>query len=103
MTQAGLILLLVLALSASSFAGEIYGNIGDGAKPIAGARIEVLSPKRPSAVSDASGGYRIFIPEEGRFQLRVLYGGQASTITVYSYQRAVRYVWCWNREGGRPP
>jgi hypothetical protein len=92
-------LLLFSFLCSSCWGGEIYGNISEGVTPVRGARVEVQSPGRPSSTSDANGAYKVFVPELGKFQMKVGYGGQAPTITVYSYPRSVRFDLALEKKG----
>ena len=100
MRTAGAVMFFLAIGSPVCLGGEIYGTISDGVRPVRGAQIEVLSPGRPTAVSDANGMYKVFVPEQGKFRLKLSHGGQAPVITVFSYQQSVRYDLILENRGG---
>jgi len=67
--------MLCLAIPcASALAGEIYGTIKEGGKPVkGGTKVEVKCAKGGySAETDKLGSYRLFVPEQGKCTLSVL-------------------------------
>lgn len=82
------------------WSGEIYGNISDGVRPIQGARVTIQSRGTPTAVSDANGSYKVYVPAQGKFYLTLLYGRQTLSIPVFSYPQSVRYDLILENRGG---
>jgi hypothetical protein len=99
MKMTGYILLLFSVPCSTCWGGEIYGNISEGVTPVRGARVEVQSPGKPTSISDANGAYKVFVPMQGKFPMKVAYGGQTPTITVYSYPRSVRFDLALEKKG----
>lgn len=91
-------ILLVLSLVLVSFsmlAGELYGTITDGAKPISeGVKVQIVSTKAAySTQTDKYGSYRIYVKEKGRCTLTVLYRSRSIPAEIFSYDRSLRYDW----------
>jgi hypothetical protein len=90
---------LVVLSPSLVFAGEIYGNIKEGQKPIKeGIKVEIVNPNDPcdvlaSTETGKRGSYSLYLDREGRFKLRVFYGDprQLPEIDVYLYKEPVRY------------
>jgi hypothetical protein len=76
-------------------AGEIFGTISDGGKPVpAGTKIEITAAgKTYAGESDKFGSYHVFVNEKGKCTLAVLYKEQKPAADIFSYDRATRYDW----------
>jgi hypothetical protein len=88
--------LLALLLSASSLvAGEVFGTITDGNKPVAaGVKVELaISGKAYSAETDKFGSYRIVVKEKGKCVLTVRLREQLPSVELFSYDKSTRYDW----------
>ena len=90
------IALLALLLSASPLlAGEVFGTITDGKKPVAaGVKVELaVSGKTYSAETDKFVSYRIVVKEKGKCVLTVRLGEQSPSVELFSYDKSTRYDW----------
>jgi hypothetical protein len=97
--------MLCLAISCTSaMAGEIYGTVKEGGKPIkAGTKVEVKCPKgNYGAETDKLGSYRVFVPEQGKCTLSVKSGDVAPQMTVHSFEDSTRYNLLLEKKDGKP-
>jgi hypothetical protein len=96
--------LLALLLSASgAAAGEVYGTIIDGSKPVpAGVRVEIITTGKVYTVeTDKFGSYRIFAKEKGKCKLTVHLKEQSPSIELFSYDKSTRYDWVLDTKDGK--
>jgi len=97
--------LLCLAISCTAaLAGEFYGTIKEGGKPIkAGAKVEVKCAKGSySAETDKLGSYRLFAPEQGKCTLSVKSGDGSPQMTVTLFEDSARYNLVLEKKDGKP-
>ena len=97
--------MLCLAIACTTaLAGEFYGTIKEGGKPIkAAAKIEVKCAKGSySAETDKLGSYRLFVPEQGKCALSVKSGDAAPQMTVHSFEDSARYNLVLEKKDGKP-
>lgn len=96
-------LCLAIPLSAA-LAGEIYGTIKEGGKPVkAGTKVAVECAKKSySAETDKLGSYRLFVPEQGKCTLTVKSADGAPQTTVHSYEDSARYNLVLEKKDGKP-
>ena len=97
--------LLCLAIScATALAGEFYGTIREGGKPVkAGTKVDVKCAKGAySAETDKLGSYRLFVPEQGKCVLSVKSGDAAPQMTVHSFEDSARYNLVLEKKDGKP-
>ena len=99
MKQLTFCVVLGLLWSTAVWGGELYGTITEGGKALKEVKVEVQAPSKPSAVTDAFGAYRLFVPEQGKFKPTVDYGGQTPSLDVFSYDRSVRYDLLLEKKG----
>ncbi|MGE5790500.1 MAG: hypothetical protein ACM33C_06500 [Syntrophaceae bacterium] len=100
-----LLAMLCLAISCTTaLAGEIYGTVKEGGKPIkAGTKIEVKCAKGSySAETDNLGSYRLFVAEQGKCTLSVKSGDVAPQMTVNSFEDSARYNLVLEKKDGKP-
>lgn len=98
------VVLLALLLSASPvLAGEVFGTITDGSKPVAaGVKVEIaVSGKVYSAETDKFGSYRIIVKEKGKCTLTVHIREQSPSVELFSYDRSTRYDWVLQTKDGK--
>jgi hypothetical protein len=96
---------LCLAIFCSAApAGEFYGTIKEGGKPVkAGTKIEVKCAKgNYGAETDKLGSYRLFVPEQGKCALSVKSGDVAPQMTVHSFEDSARYNLVLEKKDGKP-
>jgi hypothetical protein len=84
--------ILIAFCGTVGFAGEIFGTIKEGGKPvIKGTKIEIVTAhKTYSAETDNYGSYRFFIPEKGKAALKVTINKQSASIDIFSYEKSTR-------------
>jgi len=96
--------ILCLAISCTTaLAGEIYGTVKEGGKPIkAGTKVEVKCAKGSySAETDKLGSYRLFAPEQGKCTLSVKSGDGAPQMTVTLFEDSARYNLVLEKKDGK--
>jgi hypothetical protein len=84
-------------------AGEIYGTVKEGGKPVkAGTKVEVRCAKGSYATeTDKLGSYRLFLPEEGKCTLSVRSGDAAPQMAVHSFEDSARYNLVLEKKDGK--
>jgi len=96
--------MLCLAMACTTaHAGEFYGTIKEGGKPVkAGTKVEVKCAKGSySAETDKLGSYRLFVPEQGKCALSVKSGDAAPQMTVHSFEDSTRYNLVLEKKDGK--
>ena len=96
------VMLLVLVPSLA-IAGEVYGTIKEGGKPVKdGLKVELAcGGKTVAGQTDKFGGYRLFAPEEGKCTLTLTIGDERPSVTVQSFQDSARYNLVLERKDGK--
>lgn len=93
---------------ASSFAGEIYGTIKEGDKPVPkGIAVSIMpggtddraQPTPKPSETDDYGNYRVIVPETGKCTITVKFKEQSVTAEVQSYSTPVRFDWVLVKTG----
>ena len=99
-----LAILCLAILCTSALAGELYGTIKEGGKPVkAGTKVEVKCAKGSyGAETDKLGSYRVFVPEQGKCALSVKSGDAAPQMTVHSFEDSTRYNLFLEKKDGKP-
>jgi hypothetical protein len=98
------ILLLALLLTAPPvLAGEVFGTITDGSKPVtAGVKVEIaVSGKVYTAETDKFGSYRIVVKEKGKGIFTVSIKEQSPSHELVSYDKSTRYDWILETVDGK--
>jgi hypothetical protein len=98
----GVVLALLLSVS-PVLAGEVYGTITDGSKPVAaGVKVEItVSGKVYTTGTDKFGSYRIVVKEKGRCTLTVHVNEQSPSSNLFSYDKSTRYDWILETKDGK--
>jgi hypothetical protein len=96
-----LVLLVLLSLPASGWAGEIYGTIKEGGRPVKKAPVEISSPNNTvyKGSTDDFGNYRIIVAETGKCTITVQFNGAPAKAEVESYPTPVRFNWLVEKSG----
>jgi hypothetical protein len=96
--------LAVLCSFSLAAAGEIYGTITEGNKPVAqGLKVEVsIAGKTYAGEANKFGAYRIFVQEKGKCTLTVSVKGVAANAELFSYDKSTRYDWIVEVQDGKP-
>ena len=95
--------LLLLAASGIAAAGEVYGTITEGGKPVAaGLKVEIKAKDAAyQTETDKFGGYRIFVKEKGKCALTLHVAEQAPSAELISYDKSTRYDWLLETADGK--
>jgi hypothetical protein len=96
--------MLCLAISCTTaLAGEIYGTVKEGGKPIkAGTKVEVKCAKGSySAETDKLGSYRLFVQEQGKCTLSIQSSDGSPQMTVNSFEDSARYNLVLEKKDGK--
>jgi hypothetical protein len=101
MKRAGILLLLILGISAVGFAGKIYGSLSEGGKTVGqNVKVEVTCGNNNySAQTDAYGSFKLFVPDKGKCTLKVYYQGQTPSFGINSYEGPVQYDLILEKQG----
>jgi hypothetical protein len=93
----------LLLFASPLFAGEVFGSITDGNKPVAaGVKVEIaVSGKAYTAETDKFGSYRIVMKEKGKCTLTVHLRDQSPSVDLFSYDRSTRYDWILQTKDGK--
>ena len=86
---------LLFFVSASAWAGELYGSISEGDKAV-GEKVKIdvaAAGKSYSSETDKNGSYRLFVKEKGKCTITVHYKDQPVAAELFSYDKSVRYDW----------
>ena len=91
-----LVIVSVALLASNAHAGKIFGDISFGGKPVAaGIKVKVTKPGAgtvaDTSATDKFGSYKLFVKEEGKATLTVLYEGKALELPIFSNKEATRY------------
>ncbi len=103
MKLSGIALLALLLFAGRVSAGEVYGTISEGGKPVpAGVKLNiVVSGKTYPAETDKFGSYRVVVKEKGKCTLTVHLREQAASVALFSYDRSTRYDWILETKEGK--
>jgi hypothetical protein len=96
--------LLALTLCASRVtAGELYGTITDGGKPVAqGVKIEFTAAGVAyPGETDKFGSYRVYVKGKGKCTLTLHVRDQSPTVGLVSYDNSTRYDWTLETKDGK--
>jgi hypothetical protein len=95
--------MLFVAAPALVCAGEIYGSIKEGGKPIKeGVKVELAcAAKTVAGETDKYGAYRVFAQEQGKCTLTVRVGDEAPSIAVESFEDSARYNLILEKKDGK--
>jgi hypothetical protein len=94
MMKAIVVVAFLVALSAASaLAGEIFGTLSEGTKPVdAGVKVDIsIAGKSYAGETDKFGSFRLIVKEKGKCTLTVRYKDQAPSFQLVSYDKAARY------------
>ena len=103
MNRLAIAAVLILAVTSAAVAGNVYGSISEGGKPVAqGVKIEVTcGANKYSAETDASGTYKVFVKDQGKCAFHVAYQGQNPTFEINSFEGSVQYDLVLEKQGAQ--
>ena len=101
MNMVRFILLALTLFAASSYAGEIYGTIKEGDKPVGkDTKLEIKSAaKTYPAVTDEFGNYRVIVVETGKCEITIHFKDQPISGEIQSYWNPSRFDWALEKSG----
>jgi len=83
---------LALTLATPSAPGEIFGDLREADKYIAGAKLELRCGAETAAVqTDSTGSYRVRVKSGGRCSLTVTHEGQTASLEIVVFDQPARY------------
>jgi hypothetical protein len=85
---------LVMAASAPSFAGEVFGKITMKGAPVGDAATvgaECGAKSFPAKATDKSGAYHLIVSQTGKCALVIAYKGATARLDMVSHDDAVQY------------
>jgi hypothetical protein len=101
MRMTRLLLFSIVFLPSIASAGQIYGNLKEGDRPVRqGVTVQVTcrNPTPYQGQTDAYGSYSINVRESTNCELKVLYDGCTPTIQIYSEDEPIRYDFVIQKE-----
>ncbi len=103
MRATGIILLMLVLTASWALAGELYGTITDGKKPVAaGLKVDItVSGKVVTVQTDKFGGYRTFVKDKGKGTLTLHVKDQSATADLFSFDKSTRYDWILETKDGK--
>ena len=103
MKQLALVLIALLISASGVMAGEVYGTITQGSKPVAaGVKVEIsIAGKVYAAETDKFGSYRVIVKEKGKCTITVRVNEETASSADFSYDKATRYDWILQTTDGK--
>jgi hypothetical protein len=103
MRQTIIMLLFLFAVAGQAAAGEVFGTITDGSKPVAaGVKVEISASGVVYATeTDKFGSYRLFVKEKGKCVLTLSLSNQKPSAELFSYDKSTRYDWIVETKDGK--
>ncbi len=94
---------LLLAIAAAAGAGEIFGTISEGAKPLAAGTTLKLEcgDASATATTDEFGGYSIKTTATGDCRLTLTYKGSSPSVKVTLFEKPSRYDLVVKEDAGK--
>ena len=103
MRHVSLVLIVILVFATSAAAGNIYGSISEGGKPVVqGVKMEVTcGANKYGAETDANGAFKLFAKDQGKCALKVFYQGQSPSFDINSFEGSVQYDLILEKQGAQ--
>jgi hypothetical protein len=83
----------LVLLAPPALAGEVYGTVSEGGKPVAEATaVEAKCGEHsyPAVKTDKAGSFRVVVQEKGKCTVTVRHKGQSPTLEFASYDEGVQ-------------
>ena len=96
-----MVVLAVLIGTGIALAGNVYGTITEAGKGIAsGSKIEIAcGADKYNTETDANGGFKVFVKDQGKCELKLAYQGQTPTFEINSFEGSVQYDLVLEKKG----
>ena len=92
---------LILTLASLAVAGNVYGTVTENGKAVAqGVKLEVTcGGNKYNTETDANGGFKLFVKDQGKCSLAVAYQGQSPSMDINSFEGSVQYDLVLEKQG----
>ena len=96
-----LVVLIIVIASGIAIAGNVYGTITEAGKGIGqGSKIEITcGADKYNTETDANGGFKVFVKDQGKCELKLTYQGQTPTFEINSFEGSVQYDLVLEKKG----
>jgi hypothetical protein len=96
-----LVALIMIITSGIAIAGNVYGTITEAGKGIGqGSKIEIAcGADKYNTETDANGGFKVFVKDQGKCELKLTYQGQTPTFEINSFEGTVQYDLILEKKG----
>jgi hypothetical protein len=96
-----LVVLIMIIASGIAIAGNVYGTITEAGKGIGqGSKIEITcGADKYNTETDANGGFKVFVKDQGKCELKLTYQGQTPTFEINSFEGTVQYDLVLEKKG----
>lgn len=101
MKIAMMVFVVMFVSAAVGLAGNVYGTITEGGKGIGqGSKIEITcGADKFNTETDANGGFKVFVKDQGKCELKLTYQGQSPTFEINSFEGSVQYDLLLEKKG----
>ena len=91
---------LILLFAALAIGGNVYGTLTENGKAVPQAKLEVTcGANKYNTETDANGGFKLFVKDEGKCALKVAYQGQTPSFDINSFEGSVQYDLVLEKQG----
>ena len=96
-----LVVLIIIIGSGIALAGNVYGTITEAGKGISqGSKIAITcGADKYNTETDANGGFKVFVKDQGKCELKLTYQGQTPTFEINSFEGSVQYDLVLEKKG----
>jgi hypothetical protein len=96
-----LVVLIMIVASGIAIAGNVYGTITEAGKGIGqGSKIEITcGADKYNTETDGNGGFKVFVKDQGKCELKLTYQGQTPTFEINSFEGSVQYDLVLEKKG----
>jgi hypothetical protein len=93
--------LIIVIGSGIAIAGNVYGTITEAGKGIGqGSKIAIAcGADNYNTETDANGGFKVFVKDQGKCELKLTYQGQTPTFEINSFEGSVQYDLVLEKKG----
>lgn len=93
--------LFILVFASLAIAGNVYGTVTENGKPVpSGTKIVITCGANTyNAETDANGGFKVFVKDQGKCDLKISYQGQSPAFEVNSFEGSVQYDLVLEKKG----
>src|SRR5690348_16382478 len=90
----------ILVFASLAVAGNVYGTISENGKAVGAAKIEITcGADKYNAETDPNGGFKVFVKDQGKCDLKLAYQGQTPSFEINSFEGSVQYDLVLEKKG----